>query len=285
MKIAVIDIGSNSVRLMMWAGGKTLYKRLATTRLGEGLAYRPLLKDEAIERSARATASFYDAAIREGAKAVYAFATAAVRSAENGGVFCARVNELCGLTVDVVSGKEEADLALFGVLGEDDGGIIDIGGASTEICYRIGGEKTFSTSLNAGAVRLFDACGDDAVKLREAVSRCLSVLPAVKTAKTYAVGGTATALAALKLELEEYDADKIQDCPLSLAETESLAEKLLSLSAERRRNLAGIDARRADIIAGGALLLCETMKKLGLCEVFVSDRDNLEGYLAVRGLV
>ena len=90
-KFAVIDIGSNSVRLMFMADGKVLYKGLITTRLGEGLAATSLLNASAIERSARAVETFYNKACEEGAEEIFAFATAAVRSAKNGCDFTDRV--------------------------------------------------------------------------------------------------------------------------------------------------------------------------------------------------
>ena len=91
MQYAVIDIGSNSVRLMFVADGKVLYKTLETTRLGEGLANSSVLKAEAIDRSAQAVVTFYSRAKKEGASPVFAFATAAVRTAENREVFLEKV--------------------------------------------------------------------------------------------------------------------------------------------------------------------------------------------------
>jgi exopolyphosphatase/guanosine-5'-triphosphate,3'-diphosphate pyrophosphatase len=105
-KFAVIDIGSNSVRLMFVADGKVLYKALNTTRLGEGLAEYPRLKPEALERTAQAVAEFYARAINEGAESVLSFATAAARTAENGQEFVDRVQALCGLRVEIISGEE-----------------------------------------------------------------------------------------------------------------------------------------------------------------------------------
>ena len=283
MKIAVIDIGSNSVRLMMWAGGKTLYKRICTTRLGEGLASSPLLRSEAIVRTADAVSVFAAQAASEGADRLYAFATAAVRSAQNGAEFCERVKELCGLNVDVVPGEEEAQLGLAGVLGDGDGGMIDVGGASTEYCCRKGGKTVVSVSMNVGAVRLYDLCGDDEEKLRGRIASELSALDGVKAeGKTYAVGGTATTLAAVLLGLTHYDPKRVQDFCLSVESADKFARELLAMTAEERRGLRGMDARRADIIGGGALLLAETMKKLSVGFIYVSDCDNLEGYLIRR---
>ncbi len=283
MRIAVIDVGSNSVRLMTWADGKVLYKRVATTRLAEGLS-SGVLREKAMLRSADAIATFVERVKSEGADCIYAFATAAVRSAKNGGEFCALVREKCGVELDVVSGEREAYLGLSGALGgAPSGAIVDIGGASTEVCVRADGEVSFSVSLNLGAVRLFDGCGQDFEKLS---ARILEELPRLEGCKVqgraYAVGGTATTLASIKLGLREYDAARVQDLPLTRAEVEALAEKLLSLTQEERLSLAGMDEKRADIIGGGALFLFYIMKKLDLKEIFVSDRDNQEGYLLWR---
>lgn len=286
MKFAVIDVGSNSVRLMLWADGKTLYKRLNTTRLGEGIAVSPRLKEEAMLRSVNAVTEFYREAQKSRADGIYAFATAAVRSAQNGAEFCERVKKSCGLVLDVVSGKEEALLGLRGALARADGGVIDIGGASTEVCFQKNGEKTFAVSLEIGAVRLYDLCKDEKNALAAEIDRKIMPLAGVMPfGKVCAVGGTATTLAAVKLGLAEYDAARVQDCKISIEEMVALSDRLLSLSVAERKAIAGMDARRAEIIAGGALLLTHIMKKMKLNELFVSDSDNLEGYLSVRGLI
>ena len=284
MKYAIIDIGSNSVRLMLWADGKTLYKRVATTRLGEGIA-GGVLQEKPMERTARAIAEYATAAFSEGAE-VYAFATAAVRAGKNGSDFCARVKRLCGLDIDVVSGEEEAQLAVLGALGDKDGGIIDIGGASTEVCARKGQSTSFSVSLPVGAVRLFDACADDKIKLESAIEGAIAPLKGVSFGGTvYAVGGTASTLASLKAELTYYNASLLQHLPLTAEWVRETVQKLLCLTGEERGRLKGMDPARADIIAGGALLLHKIMEKLSLAEVHFSDSDNLEGYLLLRGLI
>lgn len=284
MKIAIIDIGSNSVRLMLWADGTTLYKKVATTRLGEGVAASGKLGGDAIDRTVQVVAQFCKEGAACGA-AVYAFATAAVRCAENGQVFCARVKEACGLEVDVVSGREEAQLGVSGALGGADGGIVDIGGASTEICFRKHGQTLFSVSMDIGAVRLYDLCGDDRGKLAAEIGSKLCALKDVKAEGTlYAIGGTAATLASVKLGLKEYDAARMRNVPLTASWVEETAERLLSMSTEARKKIAGMDERRADIIAGAAFLLAAVMKKLCAEEAVFSDSDNLEGYLTERGL-
>ncbi len=282
---AIIDIGSNSVRLMLWEGGKSLYKRVNTTRLGEGLALTGRLKEAAIVRTAEAVKRYAEEGRAAGAQ-VHAFATAAVRSAENGADFCAEVKKICNLKVDVVSGGEEALLGLSGALGgNEEGGILDIGGASTEVCLRKEGKIFFSVSLPVGAVRLYDKCGEDGKKLLSEICTAVSPLEGVRpVGNMYAIGGTGSTLASVLLGLEEYDGEKIQDFYMREAQISALADRLLSLSAEERKKIKGMDERRADIIAGGAVLLSEIMKKLSLGGVYASDRDNLEGYCYLRGL-
>jgi len=285
MKFAVIDIGSNSVRLMLRADG-TLYKRMNTTRLGEGIAFSGTLKEEAIERTVRAVHDFAQDAVRDGADRIFVFATAAVRTSVNGTEFCERVKNACGLTVDVIGGEREAELGLYGALGNTlEGGMIDIGGASTEVCYRQKGKTVYSVSVPIGAVRLLDRCGEDTALLQAEIDDKLSALQAVPIGKTYAVGGTATTLACLKLKLPEYDGTKVQNCKLSLETVKALCDRLFALTVEERKQMIGMDVRRADTIAGASLLLLRIMEKLHLSEVFVSDSDNLEGYLALKGLL
>ena len=285
-KIAVIDIGSNSVRLMMMADGKVLYKTLDTTRLGEGLASSSLLKREAVERTAAAVAAFYARANAEEAASVYAFATAAVRSAENGSEFVARVRELCPLDVEVISGMEEAELGILGALGGRDGGLVDAGGASTEIVVRKGGILIYKKSVDIGVVRLKDMCGAAAEKLKQAAERAVGEYGKVPDGvPMYAIGGTATTLAALSLDMREYDTSRVTGTIVTAAQMRALAERLTKMRAEDVAKLPGVQPKRADVLGGGAVLLSVVMDRLGFSELIVSDSDNLEGYAKKRGLL
>lgn len=269
---------------MLWADGKTLYKKVTITRLGSHLAESGMLSEESMARSVNAIGEFCNEAQRERAK-VYAFATAAVRSAKNGDLFCNSVKDVCGISVEVISGTNEARLACLGALGEKDGGIIDIGGASTEVCFCRKGETVFSVSMNVGAVRLYDICKDDPKKLKAEVALAITPLEGVKLAgDIYAVGGTASTLTAVKLGAAEYDSARMNHVPLERAWVEETADKLLKMTKEERECVAGMDVSRADVIAGAAYLLAEIMKKLSCFEVLFSDSDNLEGYLTFRGL-
>ena len=285
-RFAVIDVGSNSVRLMFVADGKVLYKRLHTTRLGEGLANAPFLLPAAIERTAQAVADFHRQAKAENAEGVFAFATAAVRSAENRAEFLEKVHALCGLTVEVVSGAEEAELGILGALGTGNGGVIDIGGASTEIVVKRDGELVYKKSLNIGVVRLKDGYGKDTDGIRKAAEEAAEeygTLP--KTDLFCGIGGTATTLAAQYLGLENYQSDKITGTKISLCELQRLADKLSYMTVEEIAQLPCMPTGRADVIAGGAVLLATLMEKLDIPVLTVSDRDNLEGYAIQRGLL
>ena len=285
-RFAVIDVGSNSVRLMLVADGKVLYKRLNTTRLGEGLAQAPYLKEEAAERSAVAVSQFYAQAKEDGAEEVFVFATAATRTAKNKEIFTDRVKAFCGLSVDVIPGEEEAEIGMLGALGNNDGAIIDIGGASTEIVVKKDAKILYKKSIDIGVVRLKDLCGRDKEALEKVACAAVEKFGAVPKETTfYGIGGTATTLAAQNLGLIEYVSDKITGATISLEEVTALADKFVAMSVEEIASLPCMPKGRADVVLGGAVLLATLMKKLNIPQIIVSDRDNLEGYAIKRGLM
>ena len=287
MKISAIDVGSNSVRLMVMADGKTLYKQIDTTRLGEGIANSGVLLPEAIERTARAVQLFAAAAELNGAGTPYVFATAAVRSASNGRDFTARVKQLTGIDVDVISGEEEAACGLAGALRGRDGGIIDLGGASTEITVQQSGKKVYSKSVNVGTVRLFDRAGQDKAALQAEIDKRVAEYGKLDLSAVdmYGVGGTATSLAALYHGLEKYDPKVVDGTALTAEWLGAEADMLLSMTVEQRKQVKGMDVRRADVIAGGCLLLYNILRAFGAKHLTVSESDNLEGYVILKGLV
>ena len=285
-RFAVIDVGSNSVRLMLVADGKVLYKRLNTTRLGEGLAQSPYLNAQAIQRTVEAIASFSQQAKTDGAEDILVFATAATRSAKNKEVFLEEVKASCGLAIDVIAGEEEAEIGLLGALGNQDGAIIDIGGASTEIVVKKSGEIIYKKSVDIGVVRLKDACGRDKTALME---RCFSEVEKFGQVPTsppfYGIGGTATTLAAQYLGLKEYQSDKITGAALPADGVQALADRFAVMTTEEITALPCMPKGREDVILGGAVLLSTLLKALGVGQITVSDRDNLEGYAIKRGLM
>ena len=283
MKISAIDIGPNSVRLALVSDGKTLYKRIRTTRLGEGLSFSGSMKDEAIERTALAVADFVNCAKAEKTDKLYAFATAAVRSASNKAQFLARVKELCGLEIDVISGETEAKIGILGALGNNDGGIIDVGGASTEVTFRAGGRTVYSKSVNVGTVRLFDLAARNKQQLLRIISEKIEEYDefSAENVNMRAIGGTATRLAAIKHNLLQYTPDVTDGTNFTVGELEKYADGLLSTPVEIIRANT-ICSASAEVIGGGCLLLAEIMKKFKIKSLTVSERDNLEGYIIYK---
>lgn len=290
-KSAVIDVGSNSVRLMFLADGKVLYKTLDSTRLGEGIAFSPVLQSEAQARTAQAIASFVARAENEGAEQIYAFATAAVREAENRDEFLSLVFKTSGINLEVVSGETEAALGMSGALKNADGAVLDVGGASTELAVRIGGKITYKKSVPMGVVRLKDICGRDTARIIETCERAAyefgDAAEKVITVNrnVTAIGGTATTLGAIKADLKEYDGQKVTGVQISVGEMGEFAKKLLNMPVEEIEKFPCMPKKRADVIGGGAAWLYVLMRRLALPRLIISDEDNLEGFARAKGLL
>ncbi len=282
MKYGVIDIGSNSVRLMINVDGKTLYKLVNTTRLAEGMTGEKLLKTSAVDRTVSAVSFFIERANAEKVDKIYIFATAAVRSAKNSRDFVRAIKEATGFDVDVISGEKEALIGRIGAIGNNDGGIIDVGGASTEVLAVLNGDTVYSKSLYLGAVKIKDVCGQERSLAEVLINESISEYGQIPKANYYGIGGTATSIASMLLELEPYDPEKVNGFKFDESQLSSLVDKLYSLSIEQRKNLKGLQPARAEVIAGGALLLLRIMKKIGITNLTVSESDNLEGYLELK---
>ena len=132
------------------------------------------------------------------------YATAAVRNSSNGNVFVEEVKKATGLSVDVVSGELEAELALNGATLGLDGGVIDVGGASSEVSFRKNGKKVYGYSLSWGAVKIFDAYGRDKDKILSALENLTVNYGEIPNGEYKAVGGTATSIASVDLKLKTY---------------------------------------------------------------------------------
>ena len=262
MKYAVIDVGSNSVRLMLWEN-KTLFKEIICTRLAENMADGKLNKDSVL-RTARAVSFFAEKAEKEGAGKIFIFGTAALRKAKNAETFTEIVKNDCGIAVDVISGEKEAEIGALGALGSNDGGVIDVGGASAEIVVFSGGKAIYEKSADVGAVSLKDACGEDERKAKKYIAEKTAVYKDVPKADFFAIGGTATSLAAISQGLKVYDPKKVHGYVLSINEVKRLKDL------------------RAEIIPMGANILYSIMEKYAVNSVTVSESDNLEGYLFDR---
>ena len=281
MRVAVIDIGSNSVRLAVFEGDIAILKTLITSRLAEGFS-GGLLTQNSIERTVRAVCELKQKALEYGVGTIYAFATEAVRRAENRADFLRKVKSEAGINIYVASGEEEANLAVVGALNGDDGCVVDLGGASTEVAVSIGSQLVYSYSLPIGAVVLNNMCGTDESKLTPFIAqKVMNYGDIPLTENVVAVGGTATSIAACALGLKEYSSSAVNGCRLTLAVLEELIGIFKNKSAEEICKDFCVDTRRAEIIYGGAMLLYAVMQKISVQYFFVSENDNLDGFYSL----
>jgi len=279
MKFGVIDIGSNSVRLMLSDGVSALYKKVKTTRLAEGMGSDLTLTFESMERTASAVSFFVEEAKNVGALKVFVFATAAVRKAVNKDEFTSCIKKLCGVEVDVVSGEVEANLGVIGALSGANGGVIDVGGASSEVIVVENSKKSYVKSIYVGAVSVTDACGQDKIVAKKYIEKAIEEYGEVPKTKFYGIGGTATSIAAIAQELEPYDPNAVDGYELTIDELKRITEKLYSMSIEDRARIKGLQPERAKVIANGAAILLAIMEKVNVEKITISEKDNLEGYL------
>lgn len=279
MRYGIIDVGSNSVRLLLSDEQERIYKLSAITGLAKGMDKTGALVGKNAEETIAAVSFFKNKATADGANKIFAFATSAVRTAKNSEEFVKRVAEVCGVNLEVVSEETEAALGYLGALCFRDGGIIDIGGGSTEIQVVGGGEIIYAKSIPVGAVRLTDACGQDERMLDELCDIQVEKFGSIPKAEFVAIGGTATTAAAMILGLENYDAKKIEGFVLDKDALFSLKEKICKTSVSERRKMKGLQIGREEIIGSGLAFLCAIYDKTGIKSAKISDKDNLEGYL------
>lgn len=290
MKIAFIDIGTNSVRYLavsVDSSRKTtvLARGLAAPRLGRGLAATGRLRTESITRTLKTLARLKETLRKKGVRSFRSVGTAALRSAFNARDFTSRARSL-GFQVRVLSGEEEAGLAYLGAAGSLPAVLIDVGGGSTEFITP-GRRRPRLASLPLGAVRLKERIHfetNPAELLRTMRERCLRILkkdwpdPPPGLPLT-GLGGTITTLAAVRLRLEEYDGERVHGLVLSRGEIEEMLRKLTALTPEERERLPGLDPARADIIIPGTVIVRAIMDYIGAVEITVSDRGLLFGLL------
>ncbi len=282
MKTGIIDIGSNSVRLMVSDNGKTLLKLSKITRLAEGMGEKSILQKETVERTVRAVYFFIERAKELGAENIHAFATAAVRKARNRQYFIDEIKGVCGLSLDIVSGDMEAFLGASGALDGNDGCLIDIGGASSEIIVYRNGKITYSYSLDIGCVSLYGMFGENIAEADEFLMEKIKEygnIPLEDCPLFYGIGGTITSCSAILQNLYPYDANKTHGYNLRFADIVSLKDRLSSMSVSERENIREIQKERAKVIVCGCAILKAIMEKLCAKQLTVSEKDNLDGYL------
>jgi len=293
-RVAVIDIGTNSTRLLVAdvAGGTVsqVERRSTVTRLGRGVDLSGHLSGEAIEDVCAAIAGYVEIIEDLGAETVDAIATSAVRDADNGSAFVAELRERFALSARVLGGEEEARSTYLGATSEAPPAeptlVVDIGGGSTELVVGQGSEIGFHDSLQAGVVRHserhitsdpptageLEALAADVRGLIET-----SVGSGVAASRGIAVAGTPTSLAAVELGLEPYDPSRVHGHVLALPSIQRMLSQLASVPLAERVEIPGLHPDRAPTIVAGVVILVEVMRAFGLEEIGVSEHDILYG--------
>jgi exopolyphosphatase/guanosine-5'-triphosphate,3'-diphosphate pyrophosphatase len=299
-RVASVDIGTNSVRLLVadadrvdHGGGLEPVERLMRiTRLGQGVDAARRLHPDAIARTTDVLRE-YGSVIRDlGATRVRATATSAARDAANRDDFFDAAEQALGWRPELLPGDDEAALSFLGATAELDAGapflVVDIGGGSTE--FVVGTEKPEgAVSIDIGCVRITEQWLHSDPPSPEELSQAVSVVrdhladvdrevPAAATARTLVgLAGTVTTMAAVELGLPEYDRDAIHHFRLTRAAAEDVFRTLATEPAAQRRHNPGLEPGRVDVIVGGALIVVSIMRHWDFDEMLVSEADILDG--------
>lgn len=299
-RLAAVDIGTNSVRLLVAdvegrgreASLTPVERLMRITRLGQGVDASRALASEAIDRTLSVLREYRGVIEAHGAERVRATATSAARDATNRDDFFGPATEALGVTPELLSGEEEARLSFLGATAGLDAPapylVVDIGGGSTEFVVGTS-EPERLRSVNIGCVRITEQFLHSDPPAPEELSAAVSIvrdevaevqraIPETRGAKTLiGLAGTVTTVAAIELGLPEYDADAIHHFRLSRAAAEDVFRTLALETAAQRRHNPGLEAERVDVIVGGALVLVTILRVLGFDEVLVSEADILDG--------
>lgn len=294
MRCAAIDLGTNSARLLI---GDLESSRLSTiriereiVRLGGGFTNDAGLSDIAQQRALRCLMRFSGIMKEYGVQQIRASATSAVRDAVNGPSFVERVFKETGIKLVVINGDLEGRLTLKGVISgldvvHDSLVVVDVGGGSTEITITEHDDILYVVSLPLGVVRLTEGFGTpEAMSARiddiwgSLKSDILSAGVCIKPDSVMiGTAGTATTLAAIKMEMVDYDYRRVNNFLISRSEIAEIYERLLPLTPNERILIPGLEKGREDLIIAGILIILQSMDSLGFEWLKVSDYGLLEG--------
>ena len=303
MRVGTIDIGTNSMRLLIadYKNNKieNREKYINTTRIGQGVDKEGYITEEAMQRNLKALKEFSDKCKEEKCEKVYCMGTSALRDSKNGQDFVNRAKELTNIDVKIICGDEESNLGFMGVLEGTDGNkkddilVIDIGGGSTE--FIIGNEEgiKFCKSENVGALRMTekfittDPISDEEFNamtdfIEETISSTLDNIKHMHISKLVGIGGAITSLSAMNQQLEVYSMEKVHNSVVTKKDLEKILQNLKNMTLNDKKTIKGLQPKRADIITAGVKILHIIMKKLEFETIVISEYDNLEGLLCQK---
>lgn len=295
MKVGVVDVGTNSVRVLVadveGTEVKTRERDLVITRLGQGVDRDRRLGSEPLRRTVQAISEYVHRCRAADVDRLRIAATSAVRDASNKEAFIEAVRAETGMAPDVLSGEEEARLGFAGAVSELEGDqtvcVVDIGGGSTEfIVGRREAERWISADI--GSVRLTerhirsDPPAEDELRrvAADADAHLEEVERAVRPAeaeKLVGLAGTITTVAAIALDLAGYDREVIHHARLARGRIAEIRDQLASMTSEHRRTLPAMPRGREDVIVAGVVILERVMARFGFEECLVSEADILDG--------
>ena len=298
MRVAVVDIGTNSTRLFIADVGADgaldeLHRESIVTRLGDKVDSSGCLSDEAMGRAFEVLGRYRELIDEHDVESTTAVLTSAVRDAANGDEFLARVRDDFGLDARTIGGDEEAELTFSGATSErpDDGRelvVVDIGGGSTEFVIGCDSRVDFHASTQAGVVRQTERHIHDDPPPRAQIDALAREVEGIieehvprelreRVDRAIAVAGTATSCAAIELELDPYDRALVHGHVLTRATLEQIRDRLAAMTNDERRDVKGLQPDRAPTIVAGVVMLLEAMTAFGLDEIEVSEHDILRG--------
>jgi exopolyphosphatase/guanosine-5'-triphosphate,3'-diphosphate pyrophosphatase len=299
-RLAAVDIGTNSVRLLVadvdgtgrHAAVAPIERRMRITRLGQGVDANRVLAPEAIERTVAVLREYGSLISDLGVTKMRATATSAARDSTNRQEFFAAALDALGTEPELISGAEEARLSFLGATASLTAPspylVVDIGGGSTEFVVGTS-EPEGLRSVDVGCVRVTEQFLHTDPPAPEELSAAVSIVrdhvadvirevPGVRTAKTLiGLAGTVTSVAAIELGLPGYDAERIHHFRLTRTAAEEVFRTLALEPVEQRRHNPGLEPERVDVIVGGIIVLVTLMRSLGFDEMLVSEADILDG--------
>ncbi len=297
---AVIDVGTNSVKLLVVEvegdAVRPVFEQSHQTRLGQGFYETHRLQPDAITRTAEAVARYASIARELGTASLRVIATSATRDAQNSADLVAAIQRAASLPLEIISGDQEAAWAFQGILTNPalaSGPVLllDVGGGSAEFILGSGGQSHFRQSFPLGSVRLLEKFPPADPPAPEELLRCRAwlkeflsrevaplLLPVLRRETTdgpirlVGTGGTASVLGAMAAGLTEFDRDRIEAARLSRDRLRDRVEELWRLPLERRRQIPGLPANRADVILMGAAIYEAIMTQFDFAELRLSTR-------------
>jgi exopolyphosphatase/guanosine-5'-triphosphate,3'-diphosphate pyrophosphatase len=299
VRLAALDVGTNSTRLLVGDVEDGVIvaehaREMVITRLGKGVDRSGRFDPAALQRTLGVLAGYAEVCRRLGVERRRLVATSATRDAADRQVFVDGVRDLLGVEAEVLSGQAEAAAAYRGATaglgGDEPTLVVDIGGGSTELIDGDGTTPRAMVSLDIGCVRLFERhlhtdppTPAEVAALRADVAAHLSrvgeVLDPGAAGRVVGVAGTVTTVTALALGLEAYDPRRIHRATVDAAGIAATAGKLAAMTVAERAALPVMAKGREDVIAAGALLLDELVRRFQIHQVVASEADILDGVL------